>query len=74
MKTPRGWDKVEAATLEERVLASPATHRWLLAQLEATRKRDPVDALNDAECLVAILKERCERIEAAEELRFERRS
>ncbi|AIW22497.1 hypothetical protein F0267_28295 [Vibrio coralliilyticus] len=44
--------------LEGRVLADPACSFWIKKQLEATKQRDPIDALNDAELLVAILKQR----------------
>jgi hypothetical protein len=33
-----------------------STSYWLKEQLESTKKRDPVDALNDAEVLVSALK------------------
>lgn len=43
----------------EHALANdPATSFWLKEQFEATKKRDPVDALRDAETLVFALKAR----------------
>lgn len=36
-------------------LASPAASYWLKNALRALESRDPIDALNDAEALVAIL-------------------
>jgi hypothetical protein len=37
------------------VLASPATSYWLRSAIKAALARDPVDALNDALVLVAVL-------------------
>lgn len=43
----------------EQVLQSdPGTSFWLKEQLQVTKERDPVDALNDAEALVSVLKSR----------------
>lgn len=38
-----------------RLLADPATSSWLRAAIRASYRRDSVDALNDAETLVAVL-------------------
>ena len=37
------------------VLADPATSYWLKSAIEAALERDPVDALNDALVLAAVL-------------------
>ena len=37
------------------VLADPATSYWLKSAIEAALARDPVDALNDALVLAAVL-------------------
>lgn len=37
------------------VMASPATSYWLSSAIKAALARDPVDALNDALVLVAVL-------------------
>ena len=37
------------------VLADPATSYWLTSAIEAAMTRDPVDALNDALVLAAVL-------------------
>ena len=37
------------------VLADPATSYWLKSAIEAALSRDPVDALNDALLLAAVL-------------------
>ena len=50
--------------LEDRVLADRSCSFWIKNQLEVTKQRDPVDALNDAELLVAILKQRLTAIES----------
>ncbi|WP_194558425.1 hypothetical protein [Vibrio anguillarum] len=47
---------------EQAISNDPATSFWLKEQLEVTQKRDPIDALNDAEILVSALKTRVERI------------
>ncbi|WP_394697395.1 hypothetical protein [Pseudoxanthomonas japonensis] len=44
--------------IEQRVLADPGTSFWLKQALEASRGRDPLDALNDASALHAVLAER----------------
>jgi TPP-dependent pyruvate/acetoin dehydrogenase alpha subunit len=40
------------------VLADPATSYWLKSAIEAAMARDPVDALNDALVLAAVLDDR----------------
>jgi hypothetical protein len=54
-----------SATMEEletpdvrEILADPASSKWIKASLESALKRDPVDALNDALMLAAILEQR----------------
>jgi hypothetical protein len=42
------------------VLAGFATHEWLKKALATAITRDPVDAIKDAEMLVAILRARLE--------------
>lgn len=54
---------VIAATLNAenaiaRVLASPACSDWLKAALRTALERDAVDALNDAETLARLLRDR----------------
>lgn len=43
------------------VLASPCSHNSLKAALRAFEGCDPVDALNDAALLLAILRDECDR-------------
>jgi hypothetical protein len=52
--TPRveGQDEVLDAGA---VLADPAASRWLKQSIESALQRDPVDALNDALVLAAVL-------------------
>ena len=38
-----------------RILRDPAASHWLKNALQAAARRDPVDALADAECLVRLL-------------------
>ena len=40
---------------EEMLIHEPSTSNWLRQQIEASKSRDPVDALTDAELLVEIL-------------------
>ena len=40
------------------ILNSPATSYWLRKTIESAMVRDPVDALRDAETLLAVLEER----------------
>jgi len=40
----------------------PTISYWLKEQLEIAQKRDPLDALNDAEMLVSILKEKFKQL------------
>lgn len=47
---------------EQQLKKDPATSFWLRDQLKATEKRDPIDALNDAELLVSSLKARLETL------------
>ncbi|WP_172600129.1 hypothetical protein [Sulfuricystis multivorans] len=43
-------------------MADPSASFWLKEALRKSITRDPVDALNDAEVLVAVLKGRLDRI------------
>ena len=45
------------------VMASPSTSFWLKASLDASLKRDPLDALRDAELLVVLLSDRLRQIQ-----------
>lgn len=47
---------------EQSLMKDPATSNWLKEQLKSTKLRDPVDAINDAEVLVSVLKERASTI------------
>lgn len=44
--------------LEQTLLSDPSTSNGLKEQLDLTKNRDPVDALNDAEVLVTVLESR----------------
>ncbi|EKF9121552.1 hypothetical protein O1B25_003420 [Vibrio cholerae] len=44
--------------IEHTLLSDPSTSNWLKEQLDLTKKRDLVDALNDAEVLVTVLESR----------------
>lgn len=46
----------------EHIQADPASSFWLRDAINAALKRDPVDALNDAEVLVAVLKSHLDSI------------
>lgn len=48
--------------LEQTLLSDPSTSNWLKEQLDLTKKRDPVDALNDAEVLVTVLESRLKTV------------
>ena len=48
-----------------RILAGPGTSNWMKVALSTAINRDPVDALNDAELLVIVLRHRSEQIHAA---------
>jgi transposase len=47
------WD-----TCVDRIILDPATSYWLQDALVVLRQRDPVDAVNDAEMLADIMRER----------------
>jgi hypothetical protein len=49
-------------SLETQVLSDPACSYWLNARIADTRDRDPLDALRDAETLVAILEDRVRQL------------
>lgn len=46
----------------EKILSDLTTSRWLKVALEDAISRDPVDALNDAEILVGVLRNRWKQI------------
>ncbi|EJL6419651.1 hypothetical protein NMR64_002700 [Vibrio cholerae] len=48
--------------LEQTLLSDPSTSNWLKEQLDLTKKRDLVDALNDAEVLVTVLESRLKTV------------
>lgn len=48
----------------EEVLANPATSFWLQSALRSATQRDPVDAVHDAELLLAILRQRLDNLQA----------
>lgn len=48
------------------VMESPFAHNYLKQTLQLFLSKDPVDALNDAELLIAILKVRLETMQRVE--------
>jgi uncharacterized protein (DUF2384 family) len=44
------------------VMTDPAASGWVKTALESALKRDPVDAVNDAELLLAVLTRRLDNI------------
>ncbi|EGR0592913.1 TPA: hypothetical protein AB5C39_003383 [Vibrio mimicus] len=48
--------------IEQTLLSDPSTSNWLKEQLDLTKKRDLVDALNDAEVLVTVLESRLKTV------------
>jgi hypothetical protein len=48
-------EKTDEVLEAQAVLADPATSYWLKSAIEAAMARDPVDALNDALVLAAVL-------------------
>ncbi len=48
----------------EQILADPAASFWLKEALKKALSRDPVDALNDAEILTAVLQARLNQLMA----------
>jgi hypothetical protein len=50
-------EELETPDVRE-ILADPASSKWIKASLESALKRDPVDALNDALVLAAVLEAR----------------
>lgn len=48
------------------VLNDPSVRYWVKIQYRESLKRDPVDALNDAELLVSMLKDRLAYMRAKE--------
>lgn len=47
----------------DQIRTNPASSFWLRDAIDSSLKRDPVDALNDAEILVQLLKARLEAIQ-----------
>jgi hypothetical protein len=43
-------------TLTRQILNDPSTHFWLKSAIETALTKNPVDAIRDAEILLAILK------------------
>lgn len=48
-------ERTEEVLIARDVLANPATSYWLRSAIEGALARDPVDALNDALVLAAVL-------------------
>jgi hypothetical protein len=53
--SPRGDAMSDEMSTAEQVLADPSTSFWLKSTVQTALDRDPVDALNDALVLAAIL-------------------
>lgn len=51
---------MRTSEFEQAIQFDPSASFWLKEQLNVTKERDPVDALNDAEALVIVLKARLE--------------
>ncbi len=56
---------IEIDLVIQAVASCPATSDWLRSALMTSTRRDPVDMLTDAECLVSLLRERLNAIEEA---------
>ena len=56
---------IEIDLVIQAVASCPATSDWLRSALTTSLRRDPVDMLTDAECLVLLLRERLNAIEEA---------
>jgi hypothetical protein len=63
---------IEVDLVIQAVISCPATSDWLRYALAASFRRDPVDVLTDAECLVLLLRERLNAIEEASNNDIER--
>lgn len=57
-----GGSAVEAIGVDE-LLCSPGTSFWLRDAISSSMKRDPVDALSDAEVLLDLLRRRLSVVE-----------
>jgi hypothetical protein len=57
-----GGDVVEVIGVED-LLTSPGTSYWLRDAISSSMKRDPVDALSDAEVLLDVLRRRLSLVE-----------
>lgn len=51
-------EAIRTGGFEQALTSDPSTSHWLKEQIERTKERDPVDALNDAEALVSVLQSR----------------
>ncbi|MDH5327688.1 MAG: hypothetical protein OEY58_19715 [Gammaproteobacteria bacterium] len=47
---------------EHELIADPTVQYWLRIQIKETRQRDPLEALKDAQLLLAVLEQRCIRM------------
>ena len=61
------WDS-EREFDEQAILQDPSTSYWLKEQLKRTGGRDPVDAINDTEVLLSVLKTRLMKLQAKEQI------
>ena len=48
----------------QQILSDPSASNWIKLALTSALSRDPVDALNDAEVLLAVLKARLNAIQS----------
>ncbi len=46
---------MDANQLERAIVSDPTTSAWLKSQIEQLKGRDPLDAVNDVETLLALL-------------------
>lgn len=56
---------MQISELEQALQNDPSTSFWIKEQFKVTKERDPVDALNDAEALVLVLKARLALLDEA---------
>ena len=49
---------------EQTILDDPSASTWLKSQINKSKERDPVDALNDAEVLVEVLAARLKKLQS----------
>ena len=55
------------------ILNGPGTSAWMKLALSTALERDPVDAVNDAESLVLVLRHRAEQVSEAARAEIEAR-